>query len=131
MLHGLSSVSSLSLNLSLASSFYLPSHLVTEFEKGFSVIYSPPANATELRQLYLEHARPLVGEMTQQNYDTSYRHRPLLLAYYEVDWSRDGFKGERETSPVVHELDCYRSLTVYMYMYFVHMHMYACACYVH
>ena len=74
------------------------------------MIHSPPANATELHWLYLEHARPLVGEMTQQNYGTSYRHRPLLLAYYEVDWSRDGVKGERGSpSPLI----------LYMYLYCV------------
>ena len=48
--------------------------------------------------------------MTQQNYGTSYRHRPLLLAYYEVDWSRDGVKGERGSpSPLI----------LYMYLYCV------------
>jgi protein disulfide isomerase len=71
---------------------YHPVHLVSQYEDGYSVITSPPANTTELRRLYLEHARPLVGQMTQQNYDTVYRHRPLLLAYLEVDWSRDGVK---------------------------------------
>jgi protein disulfide isomerase len=71
---------------------YHPSHLVTQYESGYSVITSPPSNATELRGLYLEHACPLVGQMMQRNYDTVYRHRPLLLAYYEVDWSFDGLK---------------------------------------
>ena len=79
----------------------LPSHLVSEYESGFSVITDPPANATELRQLYLDHARPLVGHMTKRNYDSVYKHRPLLLAYYEVDWSVDGFKGQRTVSSVI------------------------------
>lgn len=42
----------------------------------------------------MEHARPLVGQMTQSNYNSVYRYRPLVLAYYDVDWSLDGFKGQ-------------------------------------
>ena len=80
---------SCSLSLSLS-----PRHLVSSHETGYSVILSAPANATQLRQLYLEHARPLVGQMTQSNHGNLYKHRPLLVAYYDVDWSRDGIKGE-------------------------------------
>lgn len=71
-----------------------PSHLLSPHDSGYSIISSPPSNASELQKLYLEHARPLVGQMTQRNYDNVYKHRPLLLAYYEVDWSVDGFKGQ-------------------------------------
>lgn len=69
------------------------SHLVSAWESGFSVISSPSANTTLLRELYLEHARPLVGQMTAGNLDNLYNKRPLLVAYYDIDWSHDGFKG--------------------------------------
>jgi hypothetical protein len=71
---------------------YHPVHLVSPWEKGLSVISSPPSDASQLRQLYLEHARPIVGQMTTGNRDNLYSHRPLLVAYYDVDWSSDGFK---------------------------------------
>jgi thiol-disulfide isomerase/thioredoxin len=74
---------------------YHPVHLVSPWEKGLSVI-SSPSDASQLRQLYLEHARPIVGQMTTGNRDNLYSHRPLLVAYYDVDWSSDGFKGQQE-----------------------------------
>lgn len=71
---------------------YHPVHLVSEHEKGHYVITSPPAHAQQLQKIYLEHANPLVGQLTQSNRGNTYKHRPLLVAYYDVDWSRDGFK---------------------------------------
>ena len=84
----------LSLSLSLR-------HLVSVHETGHSVISSPPAKAFKLRELYLEHALPLVGELTPSNHDNLYTHRPLLVAYYNVDWSRDGFKGQSITTSLI------------------------------
>ena len=69
---------------------------MSPWETGHSVISSPPSDASQLRQLYLEHAHPLVGQMTTGNHDNLYSHRPLLVAYYDIDWSSDGFKGQLE-----------------------------------
>ena len=82
-------------------SLSLSSHLVSDKEKGHSVITSPPPNASQLRELYLEHALPLVGQMIQGNHDNLYNHRPLLVAYYDVDWSSDGFKGQQSHTSCV------------------------------
>ena len=75
------------------------SYLVSKYESGHSVISSLTANATALSELYLAHARPLVGQMTKQNFDRVYRHRPMLVAYYEIDWE-ENIKSEEDIGSV-------------------------------
>ena len=69
-----------------------PRHLVTKYESGRSLFQDLPTNATALSEMYAT-ARPLVGQVTKDDMLKVYAHRPLLVAYFEVDWSREGRKG--------------------------------------
>ena len=75
---------------------YHPRHLVSPFEDGYEII----TNATQfdedekaLADQILKATRPLVGEMSIQNSRRVYRLRPLLIAFYHVDW-KEGLTGE-------------------------------------
>lgn len=46
-----------------------------------------------MANLLLEHARPLVGEMTEENQIALFGQRPLLVAYFDVDWDKQLKKG--------------------------------------
>ena len=54
-------------------------------------------NAATLADRYLEALRPLVGQMTKTNMLRAYRHRPLLVAYYEVLWDQEHIQSELYT----------------------------------
>ncbi len=73
---------------------FSPRRLVSKYEPGYTVISELPASSTDMASLFIT-SRPLVGEMTVANFDRTYRHRPLLMAYYEVGWGREEIKGER------------------------------------
>eukprot|EP00731_Ephydatia_muelleri_P009083 Em0004g1421a len=68
-----------------------PRHLVTKYESGRSIFRDLSTNATAMSEMYAT-ARPLVGQVTKDNVVKVYAHRPLLVAYFEVDWSREGRK---------------------------------------
>ena len=68
-------------------------HLVSRYESSSIALSSLPLNASALAESYVEVSRPLVGQMTPDNYDSTYRHRPLLVAYYDVNWDREEVKG--------------------------------------
>lgn len=61
------------------------------------MISSLPAESKDIADLLLEHARPLVGEMTEENQLVLYGRRPLLVAYFDVDWDRQLRKGMEGT----------------------------------
>ena len=72
-----------------------PHHLVSKYEKGYSLIPDIVGETAEsLVDTYLQASRPLVGQVTQENFLRAYRHRPLLVAYYEVDWNFDNRKSK-------------------------------------
>ena len=83
------------------------------------MISSLTANATALSELYLAHARPLVGQMTKQNFDRVYRHRPMLVAYYEIDWE-ENIKSEEDRGCVIighvkwvcHKCACHKEVCI-------------------
>ena len=75
---------------------YHPRHLVSPYEEGYTII----TNATQfdedeesLADQILKATRPLVGEMSIQNSRRVYRLRPLLVAFYQVDW-KEGLTGQ-------------------------------------
>ena len=59
------------------------------------MITNLPKNSKQLEELFLSNARPLVGEMNKANELRVYTQRPLLVAYFEVNWKPDENKGER------------------------------------
>ena len=73
-------------------------NLVSKYEDGRSVISPVPSESKDIALLLLEHGRPLVGEMTKENELTLYHQRPLLVAYYDVDWHRQLKKGNRTSN---------------------------------
>ena len=68
-------------------------NLVSKYEKGQKVIPSLPDGSKEISAILLEHARPLVGQMTGENQLSLYHDRPMLVAYFDVDWDRQLKKG--------------------------------------
>lgn len=62
-------------------------------EEGWSVIPSLPDETRDIANVLLEHARPLVGEMTKENQIVLFGQRPLLVAYFDVDWDKQLVKG--------------------------------------
>lgn len=74
---------------------YHPKVLVSKYETGYNEIPNIENESSEdLARDLLHAARPLVGQVTLDNFGSIYAHRPLLVAYYDVDWSRDGSPGE-------------------------------------
>lgn len=74
---------------------YHPRHLVTKYEQGFSVIPEIESESSEsLVRVYQEASRPLVGEMTKANMLRAYKHRPLLVAFFEVNWNHEGIESK-------------------------------------
>ncbi len=53
------------------------------------ILFQNDATSTELTSFYQNNDTPLVGQMTPANKDRRYQGRPLLVAYYDVDWSFD------------------------------------------
>ncbi len=72
----------------------LPRNLVSKYEDGYSVISSVlPKDSKQVADLLLKHANPLVGEMTKENQLVLFGKRPLLVAYFDVDWDKQLRKG--------------------------------------
>ena len=62
-------------------------HLVTPYEQGFTVITDLfDYDSRELADELLKASRPLVGELSVENSRKVYRLRPMLVAFYQVDW---------------------------------------------
>ena len=66
---------------------------MSKYEAGQAVIPSLPKDSKAIAELLLRHACPLVGEMTTENQITLFPKRPLLVAYFDVDWDRQLKKG--------------------------------------
>lgn len=74
-------------------------HLVSKFEAGYSVIHDVEGDdGEELSKRYFPALRPLVGQMTKANMLKVYQQRPLLVAYYEVNWDKESYAGKQITT---------------------------------
>ncbi len=70
-------------------------NLVSKYEAGHSVISSSLLeDMEEAVTLLLQHASPLVGEMTKDNQLVLFGKRPLLVVYYDINWDSEIKKGE-------------------------------------
>ena len=74
--------------------FYHPQHLVTKYEEGYAIMRDLEDDSKTLSDRYLDALRPLVGQMTKINMLRAYRRRPLLVAYYEVNWDKEHRESE-------------------------------------
>lgn len=75
---------------------YHPRHLVSPYEDGYTIITNASQfneDEKSLADQILKATRPLVGEMSIQNSRRVYRLRPLLIAFYQVDW-KEGLTGK-------------------------------------
>ena len=71
-------------------------YLVSKFETGYSVIHDfEGVDSEELSKMFFPALRPLVGQMTKANMFKLYHHRPLLVAYYDVNWDRESYGGKQ------------------------------------
>jgi len=62
-------------------------YLVTPYEQGFTVVNDLfDYDSKELADELLKASRPLVGELSVENSRKVYRLRPMLVAFYQVDW---------------------------------------------
>ena len=76
---------------------YHPKKLVSKYEKGYSEIPNIEQETSEdLRLTLTQAAKPLVGQVTLENFGSLYTHRPLLVAYYDVDWDRESVEGQSD-----------------------------------
>ena len=71
-----------------------PRNVVTSYEEGYSILHDLEADSKQLAERYMDALRPLVGQMTKTNMLRAYRHRPLLIAYYEVNWDKEHIQGK-------------------------------------
>ena len=68
---------------------YHARHLVSPYEDGYTIITNASEFAEDdkgLADQILKASRPLVGELSIPNSHRVYRLRPLLIAFYQVDW---------------------------------------------
>ena len=68
---------------------YHARHLVSPYEDGYMIITNASQYAEDEKGLadqILKASRPLVGELSISNSHRVYRLRPLLIAFYQVDW---------------------------------------------
>ena len=75
---------------------YHPPHLVSPYEHAYTIITNASQfdeDEKSLADQILKATRPLVGELSIQNSRRVYRLRPLLIAFYQVDW-KEGLTGE-------------------------------------
>ena len=72
-----------------------PRNTVSKYEAGFTIIHNVDEGETpqSLASSYQEAIRPLVGQMTTDNHLRAYKYRPLLVAFYEVNWDFENKKG--------------------------------------
>ncbi|CAG0919775.1 unnamed protein product [Notodromas monacha] len=64
-----------------------PDLLTTEHETQHYVIDSKSASANDIMSSIKAHATPLVGIRTKQNSAQEFQKRPILVAYYDVNYS--------------------------------------------
>ena len=70
-------------------------YLVSKFEVGYNVIQDLESDdGEELSKRFYPALRPLVGQMTKANMLKLYPQRPLLIAYYDVNWDRESYAGK-------------------------------------
>ncbi|XP_033639191.1 protein disulfide-isomerase A4-like [Asterias rubens] len=68
---------------------FIPERFQSKFEPKKHVLTKEDATAADIQSFYSAHNIPLVGQMTKGNMQKRYKGRPLLVAYYDVDWSFD------------------------------------------
>lgn len=71
---------------------YHPRHLISPYEQGYTIISNASQFEEDEKSLadqILKATRPLVGELSIQNSRRVYRLRPLLIAFYQVDWKEE------------------------------------------
>nr|XP_054767100.1 protein disulfide-isomerase A4-like [Lytechinus pictus] len=68
---------------------FLPERFRSKYEPWRQVFSQADGSVKDLENFYKEHDVPLVGQMTKANREKRYTDRPLLLAFYSVDWSFD------------------------------------------
>ena len=73
--------------------YFLSSNFVSKYESGSYTISKLPKSTDPIAHLLLEHARPLVAQFTSDNELHLFPTRPLLVAYYDVNWETDSKKG--------------------------------------
>ncbi|XP_022080080.1 protein disulfide-isomerase A4-like [Acanthaster planci] len=66
---------------------FMPERFQSKYEPKRHVFDKADASAAEIQSFYSDNNSPLVGHMTKENMDKRYKDRPLLVAYYDVDWS--------------------------------------------
>ena len=73
-----------------------PRNVVTKYEAGYTVVPNVDEGETaeSLLAAYQDASRPLVGQMTRDNHMRAYKYRPLVVAYYEVNWDREHKEGK-------------------------------------
>ena len=70
-----------------------PKKLVSKHETGYSMIPNiEHETSKQLGQTLIDAAKPLVGQVTLENFGTLYARRPLLIAYYDVSWDKENIK---------------------------------------
>lgn len=74
---------------------YQPKQALTKYELGYTIIHDTDEGETptSLMKAYQTGIRSLVGQMTRDNHIRAYKYRPLLVAYYDVNWDFDFRKG--------------------------------------
>ncbi|XP_038077413.1 protein disulfide-isomerase A4-like [Patiria miniata] len=66
---------------------FMPERFQSKYEPKRHVFDKAGASAAEIQSFYSDNDLPLVGHMTKENMDKRYKDRPLIVAYYDVDWS--------------------------------------------
>ena len=74
-----------------------PQLTTTKYETGYTVIPNVDEGETpkSLLTAYRDAIRPLVGQMNKENHMRAYKYRPLLVAYYDVNWELDYKQGKK------------------------------------
>ena len=75
---------------------FQPKQALTKYERGYTIIPNADEGETpkSLMESYQNGIRSLVGQMTRDNHMRAYKYRPLLVAYYDVNWDYDFRKGK-------------------------------------
>ncbi|XP_071957938.1 protein disulfide-isomerase A4-like [Antedon mediterranea] len=66
---------------------FVPERFQSKYEPKRYVFTQADGDSDDLEEFYEKHQLPLVGQMTKANQEKRYAGRPLLVAYYSVDWS--------------------------------------------
>ncbi|XP_033097687.1 protein disulfide-isomerase A4-like [Anneissia japonica] len=66
---------------------FVPERFQSKYEAKRYVFKASDGDSDDLEDFYNSHKVPLVGQMTKDNAEKRYADRPLVVAYYPVDWS--------------------------------------------